>query len=617
MNTIGFKNFKAFGDTMQTFSNKPITLIYGPNSVGKSSILHALMYAKEIIGGANPDIMKLDDSVDLGGFKNFIHKHDENRKFEFEEKIANNFEDIANIMVANNSNVYCPSYMWAYGIFNYEKTEKYSKEFEKTEAYSALMTHPLYMSISDIIELHDKKEKIENMIKEEENNFDGNIKITDNVDTVKKWYKEIVDSTFGIQSVKIKLITELKKFRDLAIFFNCSEYIKITLELYFNNELYATADFSKKLFNNFFDDTYNLKLNYENSILKNIANFVGCDKNVENAIKAYRDNYKKEQNVKQNYFDLNNYDVFKIEIEKYNSGLYIGTKNLIEEFQKHKNPWLLFGEIANIWFQTYIAKYINNNWQHIEPLRYYPERSELVFEPSHSNLSTLELNSKDIWKIITLDETNGLLNKINEWLSDENKLNTPYRIEVNKFYKEDPNNKGKILTNDYITKLEFLDIRKNTLVSPRDMGLGVSQVLPILASCYTETYEKVDNDKQIGSNSIYIEQPELHLHPKQQCELADEFIMAVKSGKKRLYIETHSEHLLLRIMKRLRHSAQGKISKDDPLYITPDDICLLYVDNKDDGNGAYIDELKLSENGELLTPWHGGFFDESFKERFE
>ena len=87
--------------------------------------------------------------------------------------------------------------------------------------------------------------------------------------------------------------------------------------------------------------------------------------------------------------------------------------------------------------------------------------------------------------------------------------------------------------------------------------------------------------------------------------------------EKKLYIETHSEHLLLRIMKRLRHSAQGKISKDDSLYITPDDICLLYVDNKDDGNGAYIDELKLSENGELLTPWHGGFFDESYKERFE
>ena len=75
MDTIGLKNFKAFGDTMQTFSNKPITLIYGPNSVGKSSILHALMYAKAVIGGANPDIMKLDDSIDLGGFKNFIHKH--------------------------------------------------------------------------------------------------------------------------------------------------------------------------------------------------------------------------------------------------------------------------------------------------------------------------------------------------------------------------------------------------------------------------------------------------------------------------------------------------------------------------------------------------------------
>ena len=87
MNTIGFKNFKAFGGTMQTFSNKPITLIYGPNSVGKSSLLHSLIYAKNVMNNGNLDAHILSfagDELDLGGFKNFIHKHDIERIFSFE-----------------------------------------------------------------------------------------------------------------------------------------------------------------------------------------------------------------------------------------------------------------------------------------------------------------------------------------------------------------------------------------------------------------------------------------------------------------------------------------------------------------------------------------------------
>ena len=44
INKIGFNNFKAFGSKMQYFSKKPITLVYGPNSIGKSSFLHSQLY---------------------------------------------------------------------------------------------------------------------------------------------------------------------------------------------------------------------------------------------------------------------------------------------------------------------------------------------------------------------------------------------------------------------------------------------------------------------------------------------------------------------------------------------------------------------------------------------
>jgi len=44
IDSVSFNNFKPFGEKMQYFSRKPITLIYGPNSVGKSSLIHLLAY---------------------------------------------------------------------------------------------------------------------------------------------------------------------------------------------------------------------------------------------------------------------------------------------------------------------------------------------------------------------------------------------------------------------------------------------------------------------------------------------------------------------------------------------------------------------------------------------
>lgn len=86
MNKIGFKNFKAYGDTIQTFSNKPITLVYGANSIGKSSFLHAMLYAHHILKNKNDiDLYNVSngDELDFGGFANFIHKHETERKIEF------------------------------------------------------------------------------------------------------------------------------------------------------------------------------------------------------------------------------------------------------------------------------------------------------------------------------------------------------------------------------------------------------------------------------------------------------------------------------------------------------------------------------------------------------
>jgi len=69
-------NFKAFAET-QCIPIKPLTLIFGPNSAGKSSILHGLLLAREATDTGNLDIHRTNiggQSVDLGGFRQYVHR---------------------------------------------------------------------------------------------------------------------------------------------------------------------------------------------------------------------------------------------------------------------------------------------------------------------------------------------------------------------------------------------------------------------------------------------------------------------------------------------------------------------------------------------------------------
>ena len=193
-----------------------------------------------------------------------------------------------------------------------------------------------------------------------------------------------------------------------------------------------------------------------------------------------------------------------------------------------------------------------------------------------------------------------LVDALNVWFSKENKFRSTYEVRVEEVKDKNPINR---IFNKKFKKLRFIDKKNNTDVTPRDMGLGISQILPILLTTLTTQ-----------SSKIYTEQPELHLHPAIQMEIMDEFIKSYNLNKNTYIIESHSEHILLRIMKRMRQTADGTL-QDKSLKLTPDDICLLYVDNN--GQTTYIKELELDNDGTLLDPWPHGFFEEGYKERFE
>jgi predicted ATPase len=96
------------------------------------------------------------------------------------------------------------------------------------------------------------------------------------------------------------------------------------------------------------------------------------------------------------------------------------------------------------------------------------------------------------------------------------------------------------------------------MVDLPDVGVGISQVLPVLAQCFYAPPGSV----------IIMEQPEIHLHPSAQSALADVMIDVTQSRENgadrniQLIIETHSEHFLRRLQRRIAEEAipQGKVA---------------------------------------------------------
>lgn len=129
-----------------------------------------------------------------------------------------------------------------------------------------------------------------------------------------------------------------------------------------------------------------------------------------------------------------------------------------------------------------------------------------------------------------------------------------------------------------------------------DVGFGISQVLPVIVECFCTPPGSI----------VLFEQPEIHLHPRVQGDLADLFVDAIhgrEDGVPRnvqFLVESHSEHLLHRLQRRL---AEGKL--------TPEDVAVYFVDT--DRGSARIAELEIDLFGNILN-WPANFFGDEMED---
>jgi AAA ATPase domain/Protein of unknown function (DUF3696) len=136
-----------------------------------------------------------------------------------------------------------------------------------------------------------------------------------------------------------------------------------------------------------------------------------------------------------------------------------------------------------------------------------------------------------------------------------------------------------------------------------DVGTGLSCLIPVLVGLY--------------SSCSFIQQPELHLHPALQSAMGDVCIEAARRGDGSThFIETHSEHLLLRILKRIRQASAGRIASTDTLAVKAGDLSILYFDPQPDGS-TKVKRIRVTDDGEFLDRWPRGFFEERGRELFD
>lgn len=227
-------------------------------------------------------------------------------------------------------------------------------------------------------------------------------------------------------------------------------------------------------------------------------------------------------------------------------------------------------------YVTSVFETAASNIVYIGPLRVEAERLYMAAGERPQDVGTAGEDTINVLLVGRREKKQvELRKKVNKWMSE---LGIAYELKLRQ------------LGGPYF-QLYLTDWHTGVKVNLTDVGFGASQLLPVIVEGYYAP----------SGSLIIAEQPEIHLHPKAQALLADLFIDIIKQDKK-LLIETHSEHLLARVQRRI---AEKEIDCNS--------IAIYYCQPSE--NGTEVRRIWLDEYGQLKPEGlPEAFFDESYRE---
>lgn len=259
----------------------------------------------------------------------------------------------------------------------------------------------------------------------------------------------------------------------------------------------------------------------------------------------------------------------------------------------------------------------------VEASRMIPTREELTFQIGNLDdpMQTASPDENKRYKSLAASLASGLpglptpatrrkyAEAVNRALSDHlfiehgYRLDYDFRLLMSKANSQAAMDGYELHTSEFGFLVEiFLRDGKGRKHLFEDVGSGLGYLLPVLCAVF---------ERSGWCSTCFIQQPELHIHPALQAAMGDVFIEGSEEDRQVL-IETHSEHLLLRILKRIRQThLQAHIAPE--LKISAEDVCVLYFDPSPDGTTA-VKRLRITEDGEFMDRWPRGFFAERDQE---
>ena len=550
-------NFKAFAAT-QRVPLKPITLIYGANSAGKSSVIHALALAHHAIETGNLDAQRTQiggESIDLGGFRQYVHGRVEGRQVElgFELDPRRLSGRVAKLLRSAREIV----------------VELAIGEGRASDREGGIRVERFEMKVDG--------EPLLSMIER----ADG-LLILSELHHSHPVFRELLMLAMAAHDIRKKHFGALSKMLDALV-------PGITVR-------------SHGLFPRVEEESEGSEVKEEGwedlvraVLLRALRELMGgLGTALEDEIRRLRylgplRSYPPRHLAFSQHHDPNWFA---------GGGYAWDVVRTDENVRKRVNAWL--GD-ANRLKTPYELKV-----RDLMPAEVVSEKLPVKLHKALHDLAASLLEGMEPGKMIDLmlladqvakldpDDPDDIIHEIEELVaavSDAGALSERWAKEMVKERAED------------LQDLVLIDNRTKTPVSHRDVGIGVSQVLPVLVSAYASENEL-----------LAIEQPEIHLHPALQAELGDVFLESALGGAGNTFlIETHSEHLLLRILRRIRETTDGELPQGVP-DVHPEHVAVLYVQpGREDTEVLHI---PVTADGEFERPWPNGFFAERAEELF-
>ena len=599
---IGLRNFKAFGDEMQEAPLSKITLIYGPNSGGKSSVIQALLLLKQSIRNQYADetrtLMLRGEFADLGSFQATLHKHDERRNLGIGVRYRNlNLGDSSaendvsmtytsgrlsevtyKVSAYKNGNVILhataeenchfpfPLSAWNGQIkvlgFDGNKVVHFVRNF------LPMLSLPALTDVRENAQDPDLSTQSESMSKMPELKLQRYFEVMDHLGI--DWHQVRKTETEEVRARRQALAQEQARQQALSLTEEALEQkqmlvttLQLDRQMVLKWEKERVWELEEEL-----EQTEERISELESypGIIADLTDLHEYDELGERAGALSRVlEQVREQAWKPGLVRLEDAEELDPELRELNLSpqqiLDLMPENIPSDYERHLHS------------VNYLA-----------PLRSAPERLYRLSSENDASAGITGIQGE--FSANALYRSEEIRDAVNDWFYQ---IDIPYELDVIKLGEAS-------LAGEHIT-ISLTDKRTDTQVTLADVGYGINQILPVI----------IEGIASQEGDILCVEQPEIHLHPRLQANIADLMIdtIADEPGKRKQWIvETHSELLIRRIRTRI---AQGDIS--------PSDVSVLYVDPDDgDCEGSSIKQLRLDENGYWLDEWPHGFFDDGYKQ---